>query len=118
MFRPLKIGKEQFGAKIGRHMREFGRDPHNEPERTWLMQYIQQIYTHPLQMREGTFSGQGQQLPWGSHARGPVWFYANERDVVLTDQEDNFITILKDGVRNSTSFQQAALLRSRPEKQK
>jgi hypothetical protein len=59
MIRPLKFDHVQFGAKVGRHMHEFGRDPGNDIDRDWLQQYILQIYEHPKQIREGTFRGQG-----------------------------------------------------------
>ena len=112
MFRFLKIDSVQFGAKSGRHMREYGRDPSKPSDRQWLVDYIRQVHAHPKQMRAGTFSGQGEQTALG-HVRGPVWFYANDEDVVITDLDDNFVTILKGGVR-STSFQSAKILSSRP----
>lgn len=113
MIRSLKIDPVQFGAKVGRHMLEFGRDPGNSTDRQWLVAHIKQIYERPLQIREGTFSGQGQRLP-GGHARGNAWFYADSRDVVVTDVQDNFVTILKDGVTMNTSFKLAKVLHSRP----
>jgi hypothetical protein len=42
-------------------------------------------------------------LPSGANARGPVWFYAKGTDVVVTDKSDNFVTILKNGTRMSSS---------------
>jgi hypothetical protein len=112
--RPLKIDQVQFGAKVGRHMLEFGRNPGSAADRLWLTQYINDIYTNATQFRDGTFSGQGAILPGGSNARGPVWFYAKGNDVVVTDRSDNFVTILKDGVINNTSFRSARVLRERP----
>lgn len=44
MARPLKIDSAQFGAKAGRHMLEFGRDPRNSAHRQWLLNHIQRIY--------------------------------------------------------------------------
>jgi hypothetical protein len=114
MIRPLKIDPIQFGTKVGRHMLEFGRNPRIDADREWLRARIQQIYESPKQIREGTFSGQGEQLPHGSHARGNVWFYADGNDVVVTDLDDNFVTILKDGVLTSTSFKLAKILLDRP----
>lgn len=113
MVRPLKIDDAQFGAKVGRHMEQFGRDPGNEDDRHWLRNHILQIHQTPLQIREGTFSGQGERLS-GGHARGPVWFYADASDVVITDLNDNFVSILKDGVKDSTSFKLAKVLHARP----
>ena len=114
MVRPLKINEVQFGAKVGRHMIDFGRDPGNAANRKWLMDYILDIYTHATQFRDGSFSGQGAVLSSGSNARGPVWFYAKGADVVVTDKSDNFVTILKDGVSNNSSFQLAKILPRRP----
>jgi len=114
MIRPLKIDQGQFGAKVGRHMLEFGRDPGNAADRKWLMDHILDIYMNATEIRAGTFSGQGELTQSGANARGPVWFYAKGRDVVLTDRSDNFATILKDGTISSTSFRQATVLPRRP----
>lgn len=114
MARPLKIDDAQFGAKIGRHMLDFGRDPGNAGDRKWLRDYILDIYENATDFREGTFSGQGEILPSGANARGPVWFYAKGTDVVITDRSDNFITILKDGANLNTSFRAAKPLLIRP----
>jgi hypothetical protein len=113
MARPLKIDQVQFGAKVGRHMLEFGRDPSKASDRKWLMDYILDIYTNALEFRDGTFSGQGTSTPLGN-LRGPVWFYSNGRDVIITDKADNFVTILKDGATTSTSFRLAKVLPRRP----
>jgi len=43
-----------------------------------------------------------------------VWFYAKGKDVVVTDKEDNFVTILKDGTIDSTSYKSATRLTYRP----
>jgi len=59
MVRPLKIDEAQFGAKVGRHMLEFGRKPGNAGDRKWLMDHILDIYTNAVEVRDGTFSGQG-----------------------------------------------------------
>ena len=44
--RPLKIDQVQFGAKVGRHMLEFGRNPGSAADRLWLTQYINDIYIY------------------------------------------------------------------------
>jgi hypothetical protein len=113
MTRPLKIDQVQFGAKVGRHMLDFGRNPGSAADRKWLMDHILDIYTNAVQFRDGTFSGQGAISPSGANARGPVWFYAKGEDVVVTDKHDNFVTILKDGTKN-TSFRSAKILPARP----
>lgn len=113
MVRPLKIDTVQFGAKVGRHMLDFGRNPGSAADRKWLEEYIQDVYANATQFRDGTFAGQGAALPSGANARGPVWFYAKGKDVVITDKADNFVTIMKDGV-NNTSFLTAKVLTQRP----
>ena len=113
MIRPLKINEVQFGAKVGRHMLDFGRNPGNAADRKWLMDHIHDIYANAVEFRDGTFSGQGAILASGANARGPVWFYAKDGDVVITDKADNFVTILKGGTM-STSFRQAKILTRRP----
>jgi hypothetical protein len=112
--RPLKIDQVQFGAKVGRHMLEYARSPTNASDRQWLMSHILDIYTNADEVRSGTFSGQGAVLPSGSNARGPVWFYAKDGDVVITDVFDNFVTILKNGTTMSMSFRLASILPARP----
>jgi filamentous hemagglutinin len=111
--RPLKIDKAQFGAKVGRHIFDFGKNPKILADRDWLMRHILDIYMNPTEIRDGTFSGQGTITSLGN-VRGPVWFYAKGRDVVVTDKSDNFVTILKDGVLNNTSFRLAKVLSGRP----
>jgi filamentous hemagglutinin len=113
MIRPLKIDQRQFGAKVGRHMLDFGRDPANAADRDWLIKHISDIYNNATEFRSGTFSGQGDLTALGN-VRGPVWFYARGNDVVVTDKSDNFVTILKDGVTSNTSFRAATVLPKRP----
>jgi len=112
--RPLKIDQTQFGAKVGRHMQEFGRNPGNIADRRWLTDHILDIYANATEFREGSFSGQGAITASGANARGPVWFYAKDGDVVITDKSDNFVTILKNGATMNTSFRTANKLTSRP----
>ena len=113
VIRSLKIDQVQFGAKVGRHMLDFGRNPASAADRKWLMDHILDIYTNAAEFRDGTFSGQGASTSLG-HLRGPVWFYAKGGDVVITDRSDNFVTILKNGVTMSTSFRLAKALPGRP----
>ena len=114
MTRFLKMDDGQFGTKIGKHMRDYGRDPSKERDRDWLRGYILDIYTNPTEIRDGTFAGQGEMQDTGSHARGPVWFYAKGSDVVVVDKDDNFVTILKDATTSNPSFLSATVLPGRP----
>ena len=114
MVSPLKIDQTQFGAEVGRHMLEFGRDPSNPADRKWLIDHILDIYANALEFRDGSFSGQGAITPSGANARGPVWFSAKGGDVVITNKTCNFVTILKGGVIKNTSFRNAKVLPRRP----
>jgi len=114
MIRPLKVDPVQFGAKVGRHMLEFGRNPGTKHDREWFEDYIRDIYTNATEFRDGTFSGQGAVTKSGANARGPVWFYAKGKDVVVTDKSDKFVTTLKDGTLNNMSFRSATILARRP----
>jgi len=114
MVRSLKIDNHQFGTKVGKHLRDFGRDPGKPENRVWIKGYIEDIYLNPTEIRDGTFAGQGDLLPDGSHARGPVWFYAQGSDVIVVDKNDTFVTILKNGTTLNTSYLNATVLAGRP----
>jgi hypothetical protein len=49
--RLLKIDQVQFGAKVGRHMLDFGRDPAKASDRKWLMDHI--TTSTPMQWNSG-----------------------------------------------------------------
>ncbi len=49
-----------------------------------------------LKFDKGLWRGQGKTLPNGANASGQVYFfYIQDKDVVVTDLNGNFITIIK-----------------------
>ena len=96
----LKMSEKQFGKKVGKHAEDFGLDPSSSESRDFVRNKANEIFGKPTEIREGIFRGQGALLPNGSNATGKVRFYIQGRDVVMTDMNNNFITIMKDGINN------------------
>lgn len=96
----LKISDEQFGKKVGKHAEDFGFDVSNHQDRNFIWNRTNDIYCNPTEIRKGVFRGQGEVLPNGANATGKVKFYIQGNDVVMTDMNGNFITIMKDGINN------------------
>ena len=87
----------QIGKKLGKHVQDFGGNPANPADRARVIDIINDIGSNPDKIVPGTFRGQG---PGGT--RGPVDFRIKGNDVVVTKKDGTFITILKDGVNNSS----------------
>jgi len=96
----LKISDEQFGKKVGKHAEDFGLDVSNPKDRNFVWNRTNDIYYNPTEIRKGVFRGQGEVLPNGANATGKVKFYIQGNDVVMTDMNGKFITIMKDGINN------------------
>ena len=96
----LKISDSQFGKKVGKHAEDFGLDPRNQASRDFVKNRVNEIFEKPTEIRKGFFRGQGEILPSGANASGVVKFYIQGADVVITDMNNNFITIMKDGINN------------------
>jgi hypothetical protein len=96
----LKISDKQFGKKAGKHTQDFGLDAGSSENRDLIRNKVNEIHKKPTEIREGVFRGQGDMLPNGGNATGKVKFYIQGNDVVVTDMNDNFITIMKDGINN------------------
>lgn len=93
----FNVSKEQVGKKLGRHVEDFGGNPANSADRQAVINRINQIGRKPDKVVAGTFRGQG---PNGT--RGPVKFYIQGSDVVVTKPSGEFVTILKDGINNTS----------------
>ncbi|MCL2772351.1 MAG: hypothetical protein FWD71_03285 [Oscillospiraceae bacterium] len=101
---PIKISDKQLGKKVGKHATDYGLNPTDPASRNWIKNKINDIFNSPDEIREGTFSGQGNILTSGSNARGDVKFYIQGNDVVITDMNNNFATILKDRINNQSAM--------------
>ncbi len=91
----FSISQEQLGKKMGRHLREWGLDPSLDQNK--FISIINEIVREADQIVLGDFMGQG---PGGS--RGPVLFFIKGNDVVITTLNGEFVTIMKDGINNSS----------------
>jgi hypothetical protein len=89
----LTINDAQFGAKVGRHAQDFGLNPADPAARQTVRDLINNIYENPEEVRQG---------PWNPKGGGGAdyLFYRQGADVVVTKSNDEFVTILKDGINN------------------
>lgn len=99
----------QKGKKFGKHCKDFGLDPSKKEDRDRLEAHIQDILRNKTAKYPGTFSGQGGiDLATGKSKRGSVVFYEKDNDVVIVSaDETQFISILKDGVTGNKNVRRA-----------
>ena len=83
--------EKQFGKKVGKHARDFGLDPSLPEDREKFQQMIDDIVANATEVRTGEWRGQPKD----------VNFHILGNDVVLTDENNEFISILKGGVNNA-----------------
>ena len=81
---------EQFGKKIGKHGSEWGLDPSSSLDRSEFYSIIKNVLDSYDEIRSGFWRGQGENC----------LFYIKDEDVVIT-KDNNFVTILKDGINNA-----------------
>ena len=82
---------KQFGKKIGKHAIDYGLDPAKPEDRERMRKTIDSICASPDAIAHGDWRGQP----------NPVKFYIKGNDVVVTSEDDTFITILKGGTSNA-----------------
>lgn len=87
----LKITKKQFGKKVGKHASDWGLNPKIKDDRDKMLDIVLDIRNNPTQpVRIGAWSGQ----------KDEVLFYIKGNDFIITKQDGEFITIIKDGEDN------------------
>jgi RHS repeat-associated protein len=96
-FPPMRVNESQMGAKLGKHVKDFGGNPANPVDRAKVRSIVDDIGNSPEKVVDGTFMGQG---PNGT--RGAVQFRIKDNDVVVTKPDGEFVTILKDGINNTS----------------
>jgi hypothetical protein len=89
----LSISSEQFGKKIGKHAQDYGLDPSNSAHRDWLQSHIEDIAQNYDQVRQGAWNPNG-------GGGSDYFFFQKGDDVVISQSDGTFVTILKDGVDN------------------
>ena len=82
--------EKQFGKKVGKHAKDFGLNPASAEDRDEFNRIVQDIIDHADEQRIGSWRGQTEE----------VFFYMKGKDVVLTKQSGEFITILEGGINN------------------
>jgi RHS repeat-associated protein len=93
----FSMSSKQFGTKWNSHARDFGLNVRSDADRAKFKGMVESIATKPDRVVNGTFRGQG---PDGG--RGPVQFRIKGPDVVMTTRKGEFISILKNGITNSS----------------
>ncbi|WP_445493978.1 hypothetical protein [Photorhabdus sp. SF281] len=93
----FKVDDVQLGKKLGKHVEDFGGNASNATDRKMLLDKINDIGNNADKTIPGVFAGQG---PNGT--RGGVFFKIKGNDVVVTKPDGTFVTILKDGVNNTS----------------
>lgn len=83
--------EKQFGKKVGKHAKDFGLDPSNAEDREAFQGIINNIISNADEIRIGYWRGQPED----------VLFHIQGDDVVITDQNNEFISILKGGINNA-----------------
>lgn len=82
---------KQFGKKVGKHAMDYGLDPSDPKSRKQMQTIIDSIYKNADTIAHGDWRGKTE----------PVKFYIKGDDVVVTTEDDVFITILKGGISNA-----------------
>ena len=93
----FKFDDGQIGKKLGKHVKDFGGNPGDPADRKMVFDKIQDIGKNPEKVIPGTFSGQG-----SGGIRGDVFFRIKGNDVVVTKPDGTFVTIMKDGINNTS----------------
>jgi len=91
----FSISKKQWGTKVGKHLNEWGLD--FPQDRDKLLSIVNGIVIEADRIVLGDFLGQG---PGGD--RGPALFFIKGNDVVITTLNGEFVTIMKDGINNTS----------------
>lgn len=97
----FKFENKQLGKKLGKHVSDFGGDPSKSEDRAMVVRIINDIALKPEMVVLGDFAGQG-----SNGSRGNVHFRIKGNDVVVTKTDGTFVTILKNGI-NNTSLKKA-----------
>jgi len=95
----INIDSKQLGVKMGKHAKDFGLDPSKSDDRQKFANIVNDIVKNRDEIRDGTFRGQGRELPDGNKSIGEVEFYIKGNDVVVVNNNE-FVSVLKNGINN------------------
>ncbi len=82
---------KQFGKKVGKHAADYGLDPSKPKDRARIRKTIESIFETPDEIAHGEWHGQ----------TVPTKFFIKGEDVVVTTEDNVFITLLKGGISNA-----------------
>ncbi|MBO5664246.1 MAG: minor capsid protein [Bacteroidales bacterium] len=82
--------EKQFGKKVGKHAKDYGLNPSKAEDREKFRGIIDDIMATAEKTKIGFWRGQ----------KEDVLFYIKGEDVVITDQNNEFITLMKGGAKN------------------
>ena len=95
----FSVNNAQLGKKLGKHAEDFGGNASNAADRQRVLDIINDIGSHPDKVIAGKFAGQGTGI---GASRGDVFFRIKGNNVVVTKPDGSFVTILKDGINNTS----------------
>ncbi|WHU84196.1 hemagglutinin repeat-containing protein [Pantoea agglomerans pv. betae] len=95
----FSVNNAQLGKKLGKHVEDFGGNASNAADRQRVLDIINDIGSHPDKVIAGKFAGQGTGI---GASRGDVFFRIKGNNVVVTKPDGSFVTILKDGINNTS----------------
>ncbi|MCL6336445.1 hemolysin BL-binding protein, partial [Pectobacterium carotovorum subsp. carotovorum] len=95
----FSVTNAQLGKKLGKHVEDFGGSASNAADRQRVLDIINDIGSNPDKVVAGKFAGQG---VGNGASRGDVFFRIKGHDVVVTKPDGSFVTVLKDGVNNTS----------------
>ncbi|WP_274605286.1 hypothetical protein [Erwinia persicina] len=95
----FSVSNAQLGKKLGKHVEDFGGKASNAADRKRVLDIINDIGSNPDKVIAGKFAGQG---VGGGASRGDVFFRIKGNDVVVTKPDGSFVTVLKDGINNTS----------------
>lgn len=99
----IKIDSKQFGKKTGKHAKDFGLDVSKADDRAKMYDIIDDIAQNHNEVRRGPWRGQGEENPiTKERPDADVWFLVKGNDVVIVNDKNDFVSILKDGAINNT----------------
>ena len=87
----INYPQKQFGRKIGKHAADYGLDPTKAEDRAKMLSIADDIYKNADERTKGKWSGKMED----------VLFSRKGEDVVITELDGTFITILKGGAENA-----------------
>ncbi|WJM80597.1 hypothetical protein [Pectobacterium brasiliense] len=95
----FSVTNAQVGKKLGKHVEDFGGNASNPADRQRVLDIINDIGSKTDKVVAGKFAGQG---VGNGASRGEVFFRIKGNDVVVTKPDGSFVTILKDGINNTS----------------